>query len=104
MRRRGSNIGFLVADQFAFGEDVPASYVEFVNNMLAATSFEVLAQFFPNFDTLDKFDALAAFARRADVHRLRHQGRADLGRAQPQDGQADPAAPRWSSARAPATW
>ena len=34
--------------------------------MLAATSFEVLAQFFPNFDTLDKFDALAAFAPRPD--------------------------------------
>jgi pimeloyl-ACP methyl ester carboxylesterase len=62
-RRRGSNIGFLVADQFAFGDDVPASYVEFVDNMLAETSFEVLAQFFPNFDTLDKFTALAAFAR-----------------------------------------
>jgi pimeloyl-ACP methyl ester carboxylesterase len=63
VRRRGSNVGFLVADQFAFGEEVPDSYVEFVNNMLAATSFEVLAQFFPNFDTLDKFDALGAFAR-----------------------------------------
>jgi pimeloyl-ACP methyl ester carboxylesterase len=63
VRRRGSNIGFLVADQFAFGDDVPASYVEFVDNMLAATSFEVLAQFFPNFDTLDKYTALARFAR-----------------------------------------
>ena len=63
VRRRGSNVGFLVADQFAFGGDVPDSYVEFVNNMLAATSFEVLAQFFPNFDSLDKFDALAAFGR-----------------------------------------
>ncbi len=63
VRRRGSNIGFLVADQFAFGGDVPASYVEFVDNMLAATSFEVLAQFFPNFDTLDKFAALEEFAR-----------------------------------------
>jgi pimeloyl-ACP methyl ester carboxylesterase len=62
VRRRGTNIGFLVADQFAFGEDVPASYVEFVNNMLASTSFEVLAEFYPNFDTLDKFAALEEFA------------------------------------------
>ncbi|QWZ06917.1 alpha/beta hydrolase [Nocardioides panacis] len=62
LRRRGSNIGFLVAEQFAFGGDVPASYVEFVNNMLAATSFQVLAEFFPNFDTLDKYGALGAFA------------------------------------------
>jgi pimeloyl-ACP methyl ester carboxylesterase len=63
VRRRGSNIGFLMADQFAFGGDVPASYVELVDNMLAATSFEVLAQFFPNFDALDKYTALASFAR-----------------------------------------
>jgi pimeloyl-ACP methyl ester carboxylesterase len=63
VRRRGSNLGFLVADQFAFGEDVPASYVEFLDNMLAATPFEVLASFFPNFDTLDKFTVLATFAR-----------------------------------------
>jgi pimeloyl-ACP methyl ester carboxylesterase len=62
VRRRGSNVGFLVAREFAFGEDVPAAYVEFVDNMLAATSFEVLAQFFPNFDTLDKFEVLASFA------------------------------------------
>jgi pimeloyl-ACP methyl ester carboxylesterase len=63
VRRRGSNIGFLVADQFAFGDDVPASYVEFVDNMLASTPFEVLAQFFPNFDSLDKFEALHEFAK-----------------------------------------
>jgi len=63
VRRRGSNIGFLVADQFAFGDDVPAAYVEFVDNMLAATSFEVIAHFFPNFDSLDKFTVLDTFAR-----------------------------------------
>jgi pimeloyl-ACP methyl ester carboxylesterase len=63
LRRRGSNIGFMVADQFAFGDDVPASYVEFVDNMLAATSFEVLAEFFPNFDALDKFTVLESFGR-----------------------------------------
>ncbi len=63
VRRRGSNIGFLVAEEFAFGQDVPAAYVEFVDNMLAQTSFEVLAQFFPNFDTLDKFPVLREFDR-----------------------------------------
>jgi pimeloyl-ACP methyl ester carboxylesterase len=60
-RRRGSNIGFLVADRFAFGDDVPASYVEFVDQMLAATPFAVLAEFFPNFDALDKFSVVGAF-------------------------------------------
>jgi pimeloyl-ACP methyl ester carboxylesterase len=63
VRRRGSNLGFMVAEEFAFGGDVPASYVEFVDNMLADTPFEVLALFFPNFDTLDKFTVLALFAR-----------------------------------------
>jgi pimeloyl-ACP methyl ester carboxylesterase len=62
-RRRGSNLGFLLGRVFAFGEDVPPAYVEFLDNMLAQTPFEVLAQFFPNFDTLDKFSVLAAFER-----------------------------------------
>jgi pimeloyl-ACP methyl ester carboxylesterase len=61
VRRPGSNLGFLLADQFAFGDSVPASYVEFVDDMLASTSFEVIAQFFPNFDAFDKFAALDAF-------------------------------------------
>jgi pimeloyl-ACP methyl ester carboxylesterase len=62
-RKRGSNIGFLVTDRFAFGDDVPASYVEFVDEMLAGTSFDVLAEFFPNFDALDKFSVLHAFEK-----------------------------------------
>ncbi|MGZ4428885.1 MAG: alpha/beta fold hydrolase [Nocardioidaceae bacterium] len=62
-RRRGSNIGFLFTDRLAFGDEVPGSYVEFVDDMLSQTSFEVLAQFFPNFDGLDKFAVLSAFER-----------------------------------------
>jgi pimeloyl-ACP methyl ester carboxylesterase len=61
-RRRGSNIGFIVADLFAFGSrDVPAAQVEFLDEMLAGTSFDVLAEFFPNFSDLDKFEQLTAF-------------------------------------------
>jgi pimeloyl-ACP methyl ester carboxylesterase len=61
-RRSGSNIGFLVADLFAFGgKDAPAAQVEFLDEMLAGTSFDVLAEFFPNFSQLDKFVHLAAF-------------------------------------------
>jgi pimeloyl-ACP methyl ester carboxylesterase len=62
-RRRGSNIGFLVTDRFAFGDVVPSSYVEFVDEMLTRTPFDVLAEFLPNFDTLDKFSVLHAFER-----------------------------------------
>ena len=62
-RRPGSNIGFLVADMFAFGsKDVPAAQVEFLDEMLAGTSFDVLAEFFPSFSQLDKFEHLATLA------------------------------------------
>jgi len=61
-RRPGSNIGFIVADMFAFGSrDVAAAQVEFLDEMLAGTSFDVLAEFFPNFSQLDKFEHLATF-------------------------------------------
>jgi pimeloyl-ACP methyl ester carboxylesterase len=62
-RRTGSDIGFLVTSKFAFGGEVPTSYVEFVDEMLAQTTFEVLAEFFPNFDQLDKFEVLEAFQK-----------------------------------------
>ncbi len=62
-RRSGSNIGFIVADMFAFGsKDVPAAEVEFLDEMLAGTSFDVLAEFFPNFSELDKFEHLTNFS------------------------------------------
>jgi pimeloyl-ACP methyl ester carboxylesterase len=62
-RRPGSNIGFLVADMFAFGsKDVPAAQVEFLDEMLAGTSFDVLAEFFPHFSQLEKFEHLVSFA------------------------------------------
>ena len=61
-RARGSNIGFLVADQFAFGGEAPASQVEFLDEMLAGTPVQVLAEFFPGFSRLDKFAVLERFA------------------------------------------
>ena len=66
-RRRGSNIGFVVADTFAFGKDVPAELVEFLDEMLAATPFEVLAQFFPGLSRHDKFAALSRIAAKPAV-------------------------------------
>ncbi len=60
-RRTGSDIGFLVTSKMAFGSEVPTPYVEFVDEMLSQTPFEVLAEFFPNFDTLDKFEVLHSF-------------------------------------------
>jgi len=42
---------------------VPAAYVDFVDQMLAATPFEVVAEFFPSFRTLDKFHAVEALGQ-----------------------------------------
>ncbi|HET8604453.1 MAG TPA: alpha/beta hydrolase [Marmoricola sp.] len=66
-RRRGSNIGFLVADLFAFGKEVPVELVEFLDEMLGATPFEVLAEFFPGLSEHDKFTALAHIATKPTV-------------------------------------
>jgi pimeloyl-ACP methyl ester carboxylesterase len=62
VRRVGRAVASVVTDAFAFGDDVPASYVEFVDSMLSATPFEVIAEFFPNFSSLDKFETVRALA------------------------------------------
>ena len=60
-RRAGAAIAAVATDRFAFGDEVPLAYVEFVDEMLSATPFEVVADFFPSFGDLDKFDYLEAF-------------------------------------------
>jgi pimeloyl-ACP methyl ester carboxylesterase len=62
VRRVTRPLATVVTDQFAFGDDVPASYVEFVDEMLSATPFEVIAEFFPSFGALDKFETIQALA------------------------------------------
>ena len=62
LRRLGKSVAAVATDVFAFGDDVPASYVEFVDEMLSATPFEVVAEFFPNFGDLDKFHTIHALA------------------------------------------
>jgi pimeloyl-ACP methyl ester carboxylesterase len=62
-RRTGSDIGFLVTSKMAFASEVPTPYIEFVDEMLAQTPFGVIAEFFPNFDQLDKFSVLHAFEK-----------------------------------------
>jgi pimeloyl-ACP methyl ester carboxylesterase len=55
LRRAGSSVATVVTDSFAFGDEVPGGYVEFVDRMLAETPFETVAEFFPHFARLDKF-------------------------------------------------
>lgn len=61
-RRAGSDIGFMVTRKLAFGGPVPAEYVDFTDEMLASTPFEVVADFFTDVDLHDKREALAALA------------------------------------------
>jgi pimeloyl-ACP methyl ester carboxylesterase len=63
VRRAGRSVAMVATDLFAFGDKVPAAYVDFVDSMLSATPFEVVAEFFPSFKGLDKFDAVEALGR-----------------------------------------
>jgi pimeloyl-ACP methyl ester carboxylesterase len=62
-RRAGRSVARVVTDLFAFGDEVPAAYVDFVDAMLSDTPFEVVADFFPSFKGLDKFHAVEVLGR-----------------------------------------
>jgi pimeloyl-ACP methyl ester carboxylesterase len=63
VRRAGKDVALVATANLAFGDDVPGSYVAFVDQMLSATPFEVVAEFFPGFSSLDKFDAVSVLAK-----------------------------------------
>ena len=62
LRRLGRSVAMVATDELAFGGDVPESYVEFVDEMLSSTPFEVVAEFFPNIASLDKFETVKALS------------------------------------------
>lgn len=63
VRRAGASVAEVATDLFAFGGEVPSSYVRFVDEMLSATPFQVLAAFFPSISDLDKVDAVHVLER-----------------------------------------
>jgi pimeloyl-ACP methyl ester carboxylesterase len=63
VRRMGAHVAEVLTDLFAFGDDVPASYIRFVDSMLSQTPFEVLSEFFPSLHGLDKFHAVETLAQ-----------------------------------------
>lgn len=63
VRRLGRVIASAATHRFAFGGEVPDSYVRFVDDMLSETPFEVVADFFPSFRDLDKFHSVEALGR-----------------------------------------
>ncbi|MCW2766794.1 MAG: alpha/beta hydrolase [Nocardioides sp.] len=63
LRRVGRSVAMVATDLFAFGDEVPPAYVDFVDDMLSSTPFEVVAEFFPSFRGLDKFHAVEVLSR-----------------------------------------
>ena len=61
-RKLGHSVALVATDELAFGDAVPARYVEFVDEMLSATPFGVVADFFPTFGTLEKFETVHAMS------------------------------------------
>jgi pimeloyl-ACP methyl ester carboxylesterase len=59
-RRAGSDLGYVVTKRMSFGSDVPASYVEFVTEMIAQMPLEVVADYYPGFAELNEYEALSA--------------------------------------------
>ncbi len=62
-RQAGSDLGYVVTRRMAFGSDVPANLVELVSEMLAQTSLEVVADFYPTFSELDEYAAFEVLGR-----------------------------------------
>jgi pimeloyl-ACP methyl ester carboxylesterase len=64
VRKRGSAVAFAVIREFAFGDgDVPSAWVEFLDREIAEVPLNVLVEFIPQFDSLDKFHVVEAFAQ-----------------------------------------
>ena len=62
LRRVTRPVAMVATDELAFGGDVPASYVEFADQMLSSTPFEVVAEFFPNVASFDKSETVKALS------------------------------------------
>jgi pimeloyl-ACP methyl ester carboxylesterase len=62
-RTAGSDLSFVATKRGSFGSDVPASYVEFMSEMLGHTPLEVLADFYPAFAELDEYEAFDVLRR-----------------------------------------
>ena len=59
-RRASAEISYVLTRRLAFGGQVRHEIVAYVDRMLTDTPFDVVADFFPGFDTHDKREALAA--------------------------------------------
>ena len=62
LRKAGSSVQRVITDRYAFGSEVPPDVLDYVDEMIGETSFDVISDFFPNFGDLDKYDVLDALS------------------------------------------
>ncbi len=104
VRAVGRDVARVVVDTYAFGSDVPASYVDFTYDMLDKTPFSVVADFFPAFASLDHWTHLEPLVAGPDVGHLRHRATRSPASATAASCTPPSTAPTCWSAATPATW
>ncbi|OYO23947.1 alpha/beta hydrolase [Enemella dayhoffiae] len=62
-RRVSTDVSFVVTRRMSFGSDVPAEYVHFMSEMVAATPMEVVGDFYPTFAEFDGSRAMPILGR-----------------------------------------
>lgn len=62
-RHTGSDLAFVATRWLGYGSQVPSAYVSFVDTMLAGTSLQVIADYYPAFTHLDEHDVLPLLDR-----------------------------------------
>jgi pimeloyl-ACP methyl ester carboxylesterase len=62
-RRAGTDISYVLTRMYSFGSEVPPSYTEFVNEMIAGTPISVISDFYPIFALHDRYHALKALQK-----------------------------------------
>ena len=62
LRRAGSPVQRVITDRYAFGSEVSTDVLDYVDEMISETTFDVISTFFPNFGDLHKYDVLDPLA------------------------------------------
>jgi pimeloyl-ACP methyl ester carboxylesterase len=62
-RRAARDLVYVFTERYAFDSDVDPSVVRFTDRMISATPIDVIAEFFPAFETHDKLAALPVLGR-----------------------------------------
>jgi pimeloyl-ACP methyl ester carboxylesterase len=74
-RRAARDLVYLFTERYAFDSEVDPTLVRFTDRMISGTPIDVIAEFFPTFETHDKLAALPVLA---DIETLVVGGEGDL--------------------------